>query len=370
LCVSFCGIITRTFQDPLKKLTARALMTLLACSPTAQNYAAKAGLIDSCVEQVKQTQSRLQLESVRPGKASHRKKEEGYLKEVKMTVEILRSALYCNDECKVVATDARLTLALYALWPWLLLDNPTMEAVLELLCVYTANCTTACSSLCGNGPGVVPGSKGSSSSSLMHSVMKLSSGLASDNSPIQNLAFSLLANLAISRDCRCLLQKNNFLQAFLSVPVPKAAGVKATSVGSGGLLGQWLRLLVSLSCVEDGQQSILRVTGALELLADLAPHRRHALLTLHNLCFCPANKSHVIANDKAMKVLLCCLENKDMESRCMGAAALWALLHNNQRAKTILKCPSVRLRIEAKKQEATSAYLLKCLENLSKLLNS
>lgn len=32
---------TRTLQDPLKKLTARALMTLLACSPTAQNHAAK-----------------------------------------------------------------------------------------------------------------------------------------------------------------------------------------------------------------------------------------------------------------------------------------------------------------------------------------
>lgn len=31
----------KAFQDPLKKLTARALMTLLACSPTAQNHAAK-----------------------------------------------------------------------------------------------------------------------------------------------------------------------------------------------------------------------------------------------------------------------------------------------------------------------------------------
>lgn len=41
-----------------------------------------------------------------------------------------------------MATDARLTLALYALWPWLLLDDPTMEAVLELLCVYTASFTT------------------------------------------------------------------------------------------------------------------------------------------------------------------------------------------------------------------------------------
>uniref|UniRef100_A0A3Q4G585 Rotatin n=1 Tax=Neolamprologus brichardi TaxID=32507 RepID=A0A3Q4G585_NEOBR len=337
----------RTTQDPLKKLTARALMTLLACSPTAQNYAVKAGLIDTCVEQLKQTHTQLHLESVRPGKASHRKKVKGYLKEVKLTVEILRSALYCSDECKVVATDAHLTQALNALWPWLLLDDATMEAVLELLCVYTANCTTACSSLCGSGPGLVPGSKSSSTSSLMHSVMKLASALAPDNSIIQNLAFSLLANLVMSRDCRCLLQKNNFLQAFLSVPVPKAAGVKATSVSSGwSLLGLWLRLLASLSFTEDGQESILRLTGALELLADLAPHRRHALLTLQNLCFCPANKSHVIANDKAMKVLLSCLESKVMETRCMGASAIWALLHNNQRAKTALKCPSVRLRIE------------------------
>ncbi|XP_053198646.1 rotatin [Scomber japonicus] len=372
----------RTLQDPLKKLTARALMTLLTCSPTAQNHAAKAGLIDSCVEQMKQTQSQLHLESVRPGKASYRKKEEGYLKEVKLTVEILRSALYRNDECKVVATDARLTLVLYALWPWFVLDDPTMEAVLELLCVYTANCTAACSSLCGGGPGVVPGSKGTSSNSLMNSVMKLASGIAPDNSPIQKLAFSLLANLAMSRDCRGFLQKNNFLQAFLSVPVPKAGAVKATSVGCGGgsLLGQWLRLLVSLSFAEDGQQSILRVTGALELLADMALHRRHALLTLHNLCFCPANKPHVIANDKAMKIFLCCLESKEMETRCMGASALWALLHNNQRAKTTLKCPSVRLRIEEahtilkkdveSKQEPMSTYLLKCLENLSLLLST
>ncbi|XP_031705992.1 rotatin isoform X1 [Anarrhichthys ocellatus] len=377
----------RTLQDPLKKLTARALMALLACSPTAQNHAAKAGLIDSCVEQMKQTHSQLLLESVRPGKASHRKKEEGYLKEVKLTVEILQNALYRNDECKVVATDARLTLALYALWPWLLLDDPTMEAVLELLCVYTANCTTACSCVCGAGPSAAPGSKGPLSSSVMHSVMKLASGVAPDNSPVQKLSFCLLANLAMSRDCRCLLQKNNFLQAFLSVPMPKAGGVKATSIGGGGgggggggLLGLWLRLLVSLSFAEDGQQSIFRVTGALELLADLAPQRRHALLTLHNLCFCPANKPHVIANDKAIKVLLCCLNSKEMETRSLGASALWALLHNNQRAKTTLKCPSVRLRIEEartiskkdaeKKQDPMRTYLLKCLENLSQLLNN
>lgn len=371
----------RTLQDPLKKLTARALMTVMACSSTAQNYAAKAGLIDNCVERLKQIHSHLNLKSIRPGKASNRKKEGAYLKEVKLTAEILRSALYCNDECKVVAMDARLTPTLYALWPWLLLDDPSMEAVLELLCVYTADSQPACSSLCASSPSVVAGSKGSSSTSLMHSVMKLSS-LAPDNSPIHNLTFSLLTNLAVSRDCRGILQKNNFLQGFLSVPISKVAGAKTTAVAAGGgnPLSLWLRLLVSVSSVEDGQQSILRVSGILELLVDLAPHRQHALLTLHNLCFCTANKSHVMANDRAMKVLLSCLESKEMETRCMGASALWALLHNNQRAKTALKCRSIRLKIEEaltkskkdaeKKQEPLSSYLQKCLDQLSQLLKT
>uniref|UniRef100_A0A1A8MUL0 Rotatin n=1 Tax=Nothobranchius pienaari TaxID=704102 RepID=A0A1A8MUL0_9TELE len=362
----------RTPQDPLKKLTARAMMTLLACSPTAQNYAAKVGLIDSCVEQLRQTQSQLHLESLRPGRTSHRRKEGGCLKEVRLAAEMLQSTLYNNNECKVAATDARLTQTLYALWPWLLLDDPTMEVVLELLCVYTANCPPACSSLCSSVPGGVPGSKGS----LMHSVMKLTS-LTADCSAVQSLAFSLLVNLTVSRDCRCILQKNNFLQAFLLVPAPKAAGAKATS-GATSPLSLWLRLLVSLSSTEDGQQSILKVTGALELLADLAPHRRHALLTLHNLCFCPANKSHVISNENSIKVLMSCLESREMETCCMGASALWALLHNNQRAKTALKCPSVQLKIKEalstfktdaeKKQDPLSVYLLKCLKQLSLLL--
>uniref|UniRef100_A0AAV2L739 Rotatin N-terminal domain-containing protein n=1 Tax=Knipowitschia caucasica TaxID=637954 RepID=A0AAV2L739_KNICA len=221
----------RSLQDPLKTHTARALMTLMACRATAQSYAAKAGLIDTCVEQLKQIYSQLNLESARPGRTSHRKKDDGCLKEVKLTVEILQSALYCNDECKTIATDARLTLALYSLWPWLLLDEPTMEAVLELLCVYTAQFTTACSCLCGSGPGVAPGSKGSSGSSLMLSIMKLASGIAPDNSSIQKLSFYLLSNLCISRDCRGLLQKHNFLQGFLSLPVPKAS--LKPSVGSG-----------------------------------------------------------------------------------------------------------------------------------------
>ncbi|CAL8400192.1 unnamed protein product [Arctogadus glacialis] len=316
-------------------------------------------------------------------------KEEGCLREVRLAVEILRSALYRNDGCKEVAVDAHLPRALHALWAWLLLDDGVMEAALELLCVYTAGCSAACSSLCSAGSGGPPAGRGPHSGSLMHCVMKLASGVATDNSPVQKLAFSLLANLAMSRDCRGVLQKSNFLQSFLSVPVPRQGGGKAAAVGGGnnnnsggggGLLAMWLRLLVCLSFGEDGQQSVLKVPGALEVLASLAAHRRHALLTLHNLCLCPGNRPHLLSNDKAMKVLLSSLDSKETVVRSMGASALWALLHNSQKAKTSLKSPSVMLKLEkahavAKKDavkgpDSMNAYLLKCLENLCRLLKS
>ncbi|XP_056440624.1 rotatin [Gadus chalcogrammus] len=382
-----CDLLLQSYeksspQDPMRRLTARALMSLLAYSRASQNHAAKAGLIDSCVEQMKQSQAQLHLQSIRPGKASQRRREEGCLREVRLAVEILRNALYRNDGCKEVAVDAHLPRALHALWAWLLLDDGVMEAALELLCVYTAGCSAACSSLCSAGSGGAPAGRGPPSGSLMHCVMKLASGVAADNSPVQKLAFSLLANLAMSRDCRGVLQKSNFLQSFLSVPVPRQGGGKAAAIGGGGggLLAMWLRLLVCLSFGEDGQQSVLKVPGALEVLAGLAAHRPHALLTLHNLCSCPGNRPHLLSNDKAMKVLLSSLDSKETGVRSMGASALWALLHNSQKAKTSLKSPSVMLKLEkaravAKKDavkgpDSMNAYLLKCLENLCRLLKS
>lgn len=47
---------------------------------------------------------------------------------------------------QAVATELRLAAVLLALWPWFLLDDLTMTAALELLCVYTANYTAGQSS--------------------------------------------------------------------------------------------------------------------------------------------------------------------------------------------------------------------------------
>ncbi|XP_050954183.1 rotatin isoform X4 [Labeo rohita] len=380
------------FQDPLKKMTAKALMSLLACSSSAQSYACKAGVIDSCVERMKHIYAELHLESVKPGKSAHRRKVENSMRELKMILEILRNCLHQHNECKAVATELRLAVVLMALWPWFLLDDLAMTAVLELLCVYTANCTVACSALCSSSSsnsgssGSVQAvlSKTAVTNSLMHGVMKLASQVAPDNSSIHSLAFSLLANLAISRDCKGVLLKSNFLQHFLSLPMPKAGGRSSSPVTEP--LSLWLKLLLNMSFGEDGQQMILRLRGALELLVGLAQSKHSSfkptiLLILHNICFCSANKPKVLANDKAVELLVSCLGSSSSEIRTIGASALWALLHNNQKAKATLKCPSIRLKVEEaymsarKDEEQTSdkpltVHLLKCLRNLTQIFSS
>ncbi|KAB5533141.1 hypothetical protein PHYPO_G00128390 [Pangasianodon hypophthalmus] len=373
------------FQDPLKKVTAKVLMPLLACSSSAQSYACKAGLIDSCVEQIKQIHSQLHLESVRPGKTTHRKKDENSMKELRMVLEILRNCLYQHKECKEVATDLKLSSVLLSLWPWLLLNDSGMIAALELLCVYTANCAAACSAVCGSSAhAALP--RNPVTNSLMHAVMKLASQVPPDNTSIHALSFSLLANLSISRDCRGLLQKSNFLQHFLSLPMPRVSGKSSKSSTAAVILSQWLQLLLNISFEEDGQQMIMKMRGALEMLTDLAQgkhgDKKHtALLILHNICFCSANKPRVLACDKAVELLVSCLESSSLNVRALGASALWALLHNYQKAKVTLKCPSIRLKVdgayaltkkgaEPKIEENTNIYLLKCLEHLSRLLNT
>ena len=44
------------------------------CVCVCANVCVPAGLIDSCVEQMKQSQAQLHLQSIRPGKASQRKR--------------------------------------------------------------------------------------------------------------------------------------------------------------------------------------------------------------------------------------------------------------------------------------------------------
>nr|XP_051707845.1 rotatin isoform X3 [Oryctolagus cuniculus] len=374
----------KSSNDVLKRVAANALMSLLAVSRRAQEHALKANLIENCMEQMKHIHAQLNLDSLRPGKAALKKKEDAFIKELSITMQLLRNCLYQNEECKEAALGAHLVPVLHSLWPWLLMDDSLIQIALQLLCVYTANFPNGCSSLCWSSYGQHPvqaAHRGAPSSSLMLCILKLASQVPLENTTVQQMVFMFLSNLALSHDCKGVIQKSNFLQNFLSLTLPKGGNKHLSN-----LTVLWLKLLLNMSSGEDGQQMILRLDGCLDLLTEMSQYKHKSspyipLLIFHNICFSPANKPKILANEKVITVLAACLESENQNAQRIGAAALWALIYNYQKAKTTLRNPSIKRRVDeayslAKKafsnseENSLNAYYLKCLENLVQHLNS
>ncbi|XP_059692312.1 rotatin isoform X1 [Gavia stellata] len=371
----------KSSKDVLKEVATNALLSLLAVSKNAQKCALEVDLIDSCIENMKHIHAQLNLDSLKPGKAQ-KKKEDNLIKQLKSSMQLLRNCLFQNEECKMAALKAHLVPVVHSLWPWFLIDDSSMQIALHLLCVYTANYPAGCASLCwaSGGQSSLLSARSAAGNSLMHNILKLASQVSNDNSSIQQVVFCLLSNLALSHDCRGIIQKSNFLQNFLSISLPKGSHKNPGNVST-----LWLKLLLNISFGEDGQQMIMKIKGFLDQIVEMCKYKHKssqhlALLILHNICFSPTNKPKILANDKAIAVLSACLESDSCAVQRIGAASLWALLHNYQKAKVTLKNPSIRRRIDeayslVKKttpqpeENELHAYCLKCLENIVQLLD-
>ncbi|NXD84645.1 RTTN protein, partial [Halcyon senegalensis] len=371
----------KSSKDMLNEVATNALLSLLAVSKNAQKCALEVDLIDSCIENMKHIHAQLNLDSLKPGK-TQKKKEDNLIKQLRCSMQLLRNCLFQNEECKMTALKAHLVPVLHSLWPWFLIDDSSMQIALHLLCVYTANYPAGCASLCwaSGGQSSLPSARTAAGNSLMHNILKLASQVSNDNSPIQQVVFCLLSNLALSHDCKGIIQKSNFLQNFLCLPLPKGSHKNLGNVST-----LWLKLLLNISFGEDGQQMFMKINGFLDQIVEMCKYKHKssqhlALLILHNICFSPANKPKILANDKAIAVLSACLESDSRAVQRIGAASLWALLHNYQKAKVTLKNPSIKRRIDeayssVKKitpepeENELHAYYLKCLENIVQLLD-
>ncbi|KFU88119.1 Rotatin, partial [Chaetura pelagica] len=371
----------KSAKDVLKEVTTNALLSLLAVSKNAQKCALEVDLIGSCIEDMKHIHAQLNLDSLKPGKAQ-KKKEDNLIKQLRCSMQLLRNCLFQNEECKMAALKGHLVPVLHSLWPWFLTDDSSMQIALHLLCVYTANYSAGCASLCwaSGGQSSLPSARSAAGNSLMHNILKLASQVSNDNCPIQQVVFCLLSNLALSHDCKGIIQKSNFLQNFLSLSLPKGSHKNPGAVST-----LWLKLLLNISFGEDGQQMIMKINGFLDQIVEMCKYKHKssqhlALLILHNVCFSPANKPKILANDKAIAVLSTCLESDSCAVQRIGAASLWALLHNYQKAKVTLKNPSIRRKIDeayslVKKtapqpeENELHAYYLKCLESIVQLLD-
>ncbi|NWU92825.1 RTTN protein, partial [Upupa epops] len=371
----------KSSKDGLREVATNALLSLLAVSKIAQKRAMEVDLIDSCIENMKHIHAQLNLDFLKPRKVQ-KKKEDNLIKQLRCSMQLLRNCLYQNEECKMAALKAHLVPVLHSLWPWLLLDDSSMQVSLHLLCVYTANYPAGCASLCwaSAGQSSLISARSAAGNSLMHNVLKLASQVSNGASSVQPVVFCLLSNLALCHDCRGVIQKSNFLQNFLSLSLPKGSHKHP-----GNISGLWLKLLLNISLEEDGQQIIMKINGFLDQIVEMCKYKHKssqylALLILHNICFSPSNKPKILANDKAIEVLSACLESDSLAVQRIGAASLWALLHNYQKAKVTLKNPSIRRRIDEAyssvekttlqlEEKELHAYYIKCLESIMKLLD-
>uniref|UniRef100_A0A5F8HGE1 Rotatin n=1 Tax=Monodelphis domestica TaxID=13616 RepID=A0A5F8HGE1_MONDO len=298
------------------------------------------GLIESCIEQMKHIHAQLNLDSLKPRKRGPKKKENGFRKELNIAMQMLRNCLYQNKEYKAAALRAHFVPLIHAFWPWFLLDDSLMKVVLQLLCVYTANFPAGCTSLCGASSVQYPGQpifRGTPRNSLMLCILKWASHLTSENPTIQQLAFTLLANVALSHDCKGVIQKSNFLQNFLSLTLPKGENKRLPDLAI-----LWLKFLLNISSEEEGQQMILKL-GCSDLLVEMSKYKHKTspnlpLLILHNICFSPTNKPKILAHGKynIISLLSTCLESDNRNVQRIGAAALWALIYNNHKVCTRL----------------------------------
>ncbi|ETE65123.1 Rotatin, partial [Ophiophagus hannah] len=204
------------------------------------------------------------------------------------------------------------------------------------------------------------------------------------------------------------LPENNFLQNFLSLSLPKG-GNKSLSMLAIAWIKLLLNLSFGedgqqmIMKLNGGLDQLIEMAKYKH-----RNNPDMILLILHNICFSPANKPKILANgselryyarvkssniivnivlsvtiedsvlesdnprfslsdysgrlphkifskesssslsyveDKAVALLSACLESDSLAARRIGASAIWALLHNYQKAKVTLKNPSIKRRV-------------------------
>jgi hypothetical protein len=132
----------------------------------------------------------------------------------------------------------------------------------------------------------------------------------------------------MTQECRSLIKKTNFLSSFLQVH-PKTQTF---------LSSLWLKLLVNLTFTTDGQSTLAKLNGSIDLLCNIWTHVKpeyHILcvIVLRNLCFYGPIKTTIVTNGGAINVFTKCLLSNDTRLIALAATAIWALLSNNTKLR-------------------------------------
>ncbi|XP_041454793.1 rotatin-like isoform X2 [Lytechinus variegatus] len=326
-----------------------ALKVLLSISDTAKNQALAAGLVETTVDTLKQIHAKLTLESLHMDKTGAKKKEDPLFIELHSSFDLLNSIMVNSHDVKMAAHQAGLGVTIHKLWAWLGLDVKLMMTTLLLLTTYTARCPVVCAAVASCGPG-------QTGNSILHYLirlvererLKVEKGSESD---MLAQVFSILGNLVWYGECRNVLWKSGFLGSFIKVKLPRSSKQTKNAASLHTFAALWLQLLTNLTFATEGQQMIMRIPDALDLLIDFAQCpvsalQDSALLVLHNLCYLAANKTRLVANDKLVRLFLTTLTDGCLKTQFTVTSALYALIYDSQKAKALLKTSRLSLSLQ------------------------
>ena len=361
--------------DTYHKVLGECLRSILAFSKSAKTAGLASGLMEEILDHVKLLHCRMTAMHI-TSITSSASREENFQGQLANAFEILRNFMFQSCEVKKAAHDNALTSVLLKLWAWCIDDAELFFCVLECMNVYVSKCEKAAVSMvssCCSGtmaPSNSLSGRVMSSNTLVHHIIK--AALKETNPatstrtslPLPKSIFSLLATLSLTLECRGVMWKASFLQKFDDVTVPrKITAQNMTSLEEEFVL--WLDLFVNVSFSQDGQQMIAKMNGSIDKLIGVinsvtgggasstslstssttcqhisASHPVYkAAVVLHNISFNSSNKAKLLANSNFISSLSKVISDEfiDPKLTLVSVAALWSVLHNNQKAKVAFK---------------------------------
>jgi hypothetical protein len=319
-----------TSHQPIGHIAWTTLTLLVSTSVTAKDAALKAGLVECTINKMSSLRAKIPMDSSL--KKAIKNKRSNQLDQLIGCFKFMQNLLHKNHSIKCVAIKSGLVTALRQIWSLCIIHSVLLDAYLKLLLVVTANCTEAHIAVAYTRQGT----------SLFQEIIKLTSTLITTSTlpkgsnspkglnshyPIADL-FSILANCVMTQECRSLIKKTNFLSSFLQVH-PKTQTF---------LSSLWLKLLVNLTFTTDGQSTLAKLNGSIDLLCNIWTHVKpeyHILcvIVLRNLCFYGPIKTTIVTNGGAINVFTKCLLSNDTRLIALAATAIWALLSNNTKLR-------------------------------------
>lgn len=347
-------------------LATNTLSSLMAVSSTAREHAVRMGLVDECIEKMSDLAAILHIEQFKRGAAPRTEPSSLEAKKamsrtrhcvvyILAQMRLLRNTmLNCARAQRRAVATGHLMDRVRQMWSVASipfgsssntttttnathsLSNEFREEVLLLLLSAVAGCDEAKTSLL-------------SCSNLMHELFTLSLDVTC-SVRIHAIVCRILTCMSLSVEgCTAMLRANYVgLSLDALAKLRKLCNNKEDCVSGHNVkrLRALMQVVVGLSFSNDAQMAIMRTRHVLDKLQQLMCSefgdtitRTRCSLIVRNLCFLRANKNHFMSRQDITRTLLDTVldPNDDMQVRSYAASALWALAHNNQRGRHLLR---------------------------------